>query len=48
MSWRRGGESGMKYRNSRINMGGALYPPEYTRKIADVEGIQDVLRMLGR
>ena len=48
MSCRRGVESGMKFRNSRVNMGGALFPPEYARKVADEKGIQEVLRTLGR
>lgn len=48
MSCRRGVESGMTYRNSRVNMGGALFPPEYARKIADERGIRDVLQTLGR
>lgn len=48
MSCRRTLESGMQYRNSRVFMGGALYPPEYARKIADRTGIQSVLKDLGR
>jgi copper homeostasis protein len=47
MSCRRGVESGMKYRNSRVFMGGALYPPEYGRKIADEAGIRSVREVVG-
>jgi copper homeostasis protein len=48
MSCRRSLDSGMQHRNSRVFMGGALYPPEYARKIADTDGIRTVLRQLGR
>lgn len=33
-------ESPMRYRNPRIYMGGALYPPEYQRQVTDPEKIQ--------
>ena len=48
MSCRRSLDSGMQFRNSRVYMGGALYPPEFARKIADTDGIRNVLRQLGR
>lgn len=48
MSCRRTLDSGMQFRNSRVYMGGALYPPEFARKIADTDGIRNVLHQLGR
>jgi copper homeostasis protein len=42
LSCRRTVESGMVHRNSRVFMGGALYPPEYQRKLADESGIRSV------
>jgi copper homeostasis protein len=48
LSCRKTVESGMTFRNSRVFMGGALYPPEYARKIADEAGIRTVLREIGR
>lgn len=48
MSCRRSLDSGMQHRNARVFMGGALYPPEYAHKIADTDGIRNVLRQLGR
>ena len=44
LSCRKSMESGMTYRNSRVFMGGALFPPEYTLKVADEAGIRTVLK----
>jgi copper homeostasis protein len=37
-------ESPMRYRNPRIYMGGALYPPEYARQVTDAAKIRDLRR----
>jgi copper homeostasis protein len=42
LSCRRTVDSAMTHRNGRVYMGGALYPPEYQRKIADEAGIRTV------
>ncbi|MDZ4718230.1 MAG: copper homeostasis protein CutC [Roseiflexaceae bacterium] len=35
-------ESPMRYRNPRIYMGGALYPPEYARQVTDAAKIREL------
>lgn len=37
-------ESGMKYRNDRVFMGGTLRPPEYSRSVANAESIRESIR----
>lgn len=39
-------ESGMIHRNPRVFMGGALYPPEYSRAVAEEAGIRGVRELL--
>lgn len=46
MSCRKTADSGMTFRNSRVFMGGALYPPEYALKVADEDGIRGVRRII--
>lgn len=43
LSCRRSVDSGMHYRNHRPAMGAALYPPEYSRKVADEAAIRTIL-----
>jgi copper homeostasis protein len=46
MAWMTTRESGMSHRNRRVFMGGALYPPEYSREVAEEEGIRSVRQQL--
>src|SRR5262245_51555692 len=46
MAWTRTQESGMSHRNRRVFMGGALYPPEYSREVAEEQGIRGVRERL--
>jgi copper homeostasis protein len=46
MAWTRTHESGMRHRNPRVFMGGALYPPEYSREVAEEKGIRSVRELL--
>ncbi len=46
MAWTRTQESGMSHRNRRVFMGGALYAPEYSREVAEEEGIRSVRQLL--
>ena len=47
LSARSGVESGMKYRNSRVYMGGTLRPPEFSWKTTDEEMVHGVVKALG-
>jgi copper homeostasis protein len=38
-------ESGMKFRNERVYMGGELRPPEYSRATTDEERIKELVRL---
>ena len=40
-------DSGMKFRNPRVYMGGLLRPPEYTRSVTDAEAIGTLVRLTG-
>jgi len=46
LSARRTVESGMNFRNSRVFMGGALRPPEYSWKTADTGAVRSVVESL--
>jgi copper homeostasis protein len=46
MAWTKTQESGMSHRNARVYMGGALYPPEYSREVAEEDGIRSVRQLL--
>jgi copper homeostasis protein len=46
MSGRRAQESQMRYRNSRINLGGALHPPEYSQQVTAATRISASLAAL--
>jgi copper homeostasis protein len=46
LSARRSVESGMKYRNTRVFMGGTLRPPEFSWKTADQAAVQRVVQLL--
>lgn len=48
LSCRKTVDSGMSYRNHRPAMGAALYPPEFSRKVADEAGIRGVLHTLSQ
>lgn len=48
LSARRTVESGMTWRNSRVFMGGALRPPEYSWKTADPDAIRSVVQAVAR
>lgn len=39
-------DSGMKFRNHRVYMGGLLRPPEYTRSVTDSENIGTLVRLM--
>ena len=38
-------DSGMKFRNPRVYMGGLLRPPEYTRSVTDASAIGTLVRL---
>jgi copper homeostasis protein len=40
-------DSGMRFRNPRVYMGGLLRPPEYTRSVTDPERIRALVRLTG-
>ena len=46
LSARRGLESGMTYRNSRVFMGGTLRPPEFSWKTTDESAVRTVVNSL--
>ena len=46
MSARRTEESPMRYRNPRVHMGAALYPPEYSRQVTSSDRIRAALDAL--
>ncbi len=39
-------ESRMQFRNSRLHMGGALYPPEYVRNVTDSARVKAVVNLM--
>jgi copper homeostasis protein len=47
LSARRAIESGMVYRNTRVFMGGALRPPEFSWKTTDPQAVRTIVRALG-
>ena len=40
-------DSGMRFRNPRVYMGGLLRPPEYTRSVTDADKIRALVRLAG-
>jgi copper homeostasis protein len=46
LSARRGVESAMSYRNSRLFMGGTLRPPEFSWKTTDENAVRSVVEAL--